>query len=245
MIGQPFPQSFFGGSAPGLMGIPMPQPSYAPTEPAPGAVPTAAPTTPFLWGAGGAQITPDQLSARQRMAAQLQEPDYSPVSSAWQGAARAAGNVLGALQTRKLDKQEQQMASTRQRLLDALTKGDQSATAAAIGSGDPTLAQFGMEAYKLAHRPPPAPNDTERDYTFMVNTLGKPAADAWLTNKGDPFVTTNLPGGGFYNGPQSGLVARLGGGDPVSPQGAVPTAPVGKLTPIGGGPTQPASGGFR
>ncbi len=54
----------------------------------------------------------------------------------------------------------------------------------------------------------------------------------------DPDVFTTLPNGQFYAGPRSGLASALGGGN------AAPR-PVGKLTPINGGPTQPASGGFR
>lgn len=55
----------------------------------------------------------------------------------------------------------------------------------------------------------------------------------------DPITTVTLPNGSIYNGPQSGLRDALAGF--VS---STPAKPVGKLTPIGG-PTQPASGGFR
>lgn len=51
-------------------------------------------------------------------------------------------------------------------------------------------------------------------------------------------VTTTLPNGQLYIGPKSGLAAALGGG-------SAPAKPVGKLTPIAGGPTPPASGTFR
>jgi hypothetical protein len=57
---------------------------------------------------------------------------------------------------------------------------------------------------------------------------------------GDPDVTVSLPNGQFYAGPRSGLSAALTGG--MAPS-ATPTAPVGKLRPIGG-PTPSASGGF-
>ncbi len=55
----------------------------------------------------------------------------------------------------------------------------------------------------------------------------------------DPDVFTTLPNGQFYAGPRSGLAAALGGGG--SP---AKTAPRGRLTPVEGGPTLPASGGF-
>ena len=56
---------------------------------------------------------------------------------------------------------------------------------------------------------------------------------------GDPEVFVTLPNGQVYAGPKSGLAAALTGG------GSAPARPVGKLTPINGGQTPPASGGFR
>lgn len=55
--------------------------------------------------------------------------------------------------------------------------------------------------------------------------------------EGDPLVNMSLPNGQFYSGPRSGLATALGGG-------TVPAAPVGRLTPIDGGPA-PAPGNFR
>lgn len=57
---------------------------------------------------------------------------------------------------------------------------------------------------------------------------------------GDPDVTVTLPNGQFYAGPRSGLAQALMGGGSAP----VKTAPRGKLTPVQGGPTQPASAGF-
>lgn len=85
---------------------------------------------------------------------------------------------------------------------------------------------------------PAAPNDTERDYQFMVQTVGKDAADNWLRRRGDPMINMTLPNGQFYSGPQSGLSEALGGGSQI------PDKPVGKLTPIGGPQVTPA-GRFR
>jgi hypothetical protein len=55
---------------------------------------------------------------------------------------------------------------------------------------------------------------------------------------GDPDVFVTLPNGQVYAGPKSGLSQALMGG------GQATQKPVGKLTPINGGPTAPPSGGF-
>lgn len=64
----------------------------------------------------------------------------------------------------------------------------------------------------------------------------QPGTPEWAQKMGqkadmalDPQVTTQLPNGGLYIGRQSGLSQALGGGR------AAPTAPVGKLTPLGQG----------
>jgi hypothetical protein len=74
----------------------------------------------------------------------------------------------------------------------------------------------------------PAPNDTERDMELIRQRLGDEAADKFLRSKTEPMVMTPY-------GPMPYSA--------VNPE--VPKAPVGKLTPIGGGPTGlPQSGGF-
>lgn len=57
-----------------------------------------------------------------------------------------------------------------------------------------------------------APNDTERDYAFITQRLGKEAADDWLRRRGDPDIALSLPGNRFYAGPRSELGAVLGQG---------------------------------
>jgi len=81
----------------------------------------------------------------------------------------------------------------------------------------------------------PAPNDTERDYQFITQKLGPHEADNWLRTKGDPYVTVPLGPNRIYSGPRSGLGGAMGG--------QLPTAPVGRLTPIPEAPAAPQAQG--
>ncbi len=87
-----------------------------------------------------------------------------------------------------------------------------------------------QQQWKLAN-PEPINNDTANDYAFWQQKLSPEEFATWKRNKVDPPQYRQGPDGQFYR---------------VSPGvGAAPTAPVGKLTPIGpGGPTPSASGGF-
>lgn len=66
--------------------------------------PPAAPQGAFTWGAGGQRMTPDDIAAQRRRAAGMMQGDYSPIQSPWQGLARVAGNIDGALQMRRADR---------------------------------------------------------------------------------------------------------------------------------------------
>lgn len=78
--------------------------------------------------------------------------------------------------------------------------------------------------------PAPVNNDTVADYEFIRQRLGEEDAQKYLKNKASPPLWRQGPDGQFY--------------PMATPQ--VPTAPVGKLTPITGGaatPAQPPFGG--
>lgn len=66
-------------------------------------------STPFVWGEGGAQLTPGQLASRRRLAEAMlaQGTDYSPIKSPWQGVARVAQAMLGGYETGVADREEE------------------------------------------------------------------------------------------------------------------------------------------
>lgn len=65
---------------------------------------------PFVYGAGGRRMTPQDIAREREIAASLTQLDFSPVRSPWQGLARVAGNAVGALRERKADKASQSNA---------------------------------------------------------------------------------------------------------------------------------------
>ena len=89
--------------------------------------------------------------------------------------------------------------------------------------------------------PDPVNNDTVNDYNFIASKYGQGAADQYMQGVYDPTVNIPLGDGRVYIGPRSGAPAAVSGAVSGGPQ----IQPVGKLTPIDGGPTPTASGGFR
>lgn len=110
----------------------------------------------------------------------------------------------------------------------------QAAQRLGIGGDQVALAQGGLGELLPKQ---PSPNDTERDYQFITQRLGPQAADDWLRTKGDPYVTVPLGPNRIYSGPRSGLGGAMGG--------QLPTAPVGRLTPIGEAPSAPQAQGSQ
>lgn len=90
--------------------------------------------------------------------------------------------------------------------------------------------------------PAPVNNDTINDYNFISQQLGEEAGKSFLRNLAmGPPVAVDVINDKGETVRQYMPRDQFGGG--FTPQ--IPTAPVGKLTPItDGGPTLPASGGF-
>ncbi len=81
--------------------------------------------SPFVWGAGGAQLTPEQIAAQRKIAdaMMMRAGDYSPVQSWTQGAARVAEGLVGGLRARSADVASQENAAAEAQLLASLMPG--------------------------------------------------------------------------------------------------------------------------
>jgi spore germination cell wall hydrolase CwlJ-like protein len=91
--------------------------------------------SPFIWGDGGAQLTPEQIAARRKAADALiaSGTDATPIRSGWQGVARVAQALSGAMDSRSADSAELANVETNKKLIaDAL--------AAYQGGGSPAAA---------------------------------------------------------------------------------------------------------
>lgn len=92
---------------------------------------------PFVWGNGGARLTPEQIDAQRKVAQAMMErgSDYSPVQSWSQGAARVAQALIGGLESRQADQASKANAASDAELLQGLISGGvQAPTAAPVAS---------------------------------------------------------------------------------------------------------------
>lgn len=100
-----------------------------------------APAAPFVWGAGGAQMAPEQVTAQQKIAQLMMQQglDYSPVRSWSQGASRVAQAMLGGYMSKEAD-DEAKAIRTRDRdaLLSVLGGGSPSAAPAVAAPAAPS-----------------------------------------------------------------------------------------------------------
>lgn len=212
------------------------------------------PDEPFVWGKGGARLTPEQIAAQQAIAQQMMQSDYSPVGSVWEGLGRVTDNVTGALKNRKLEKDALSANEGRTAQIAALLGGANADLAPAIGGSDSVVSALAGDLLKARMPKAQAPTDFQQMLMAGGVNPGSPeyAAQnlARAQSLSDPLVTVSLPDGGIFNGPASQLAAVLRGGGQSSgvtpgavPSASPPSVPVGKLTPIGGQMPH-ASGGF-
>lgn len=214
---------------------------------------------PFIWGAGGAKLTPEQLLAQQEIARDRMRSDYSPVGSVWEGLGRVADNWLGALDNKRLSKEQAAANADRSAMIAQMLGPDNQDLAGAVSSGDKVVAALAGDV--LERRNPKARNPFEFEQMLVAGGYqpGTPEYQqqvrSMIVGKNDPFVTATLPTGDFFAGRQSAFGQYLKGGDQAvsgatpggagsAPPAMLPQAPVGKLTPIGDGSGN-APGGFR
>lgn len=206
-----------------------------------------ATAAPFVWGQGGARLSPEQLAEQQDAARQQAQGDYSPVGSVWEGLGRVAGNVTGALDSKRLGKEAVAATADRDAQIAALLGPNADPRlAAGLGSADPRVAGVAEALFKASQPKTQNPTDFQQMLQAGGVMPGTPeyAAQnlARAQSLSDPLVTVSLPDGGIFNGPASQLAAVLKGGGQASgvapgmpPAPAqLPTSPVGRLTPIGG-----------
>jgi flagellum-specific peptidoglycan hydrolase FlgJ len=79
----------------------------------------------FVWGDGGAQLTPEAIAAQRKVAQAMMArgADYSPVQSAWQGAARMSEGLLGGFDAGNADVADRANNETNRQLMAAMLGG--------------------------------------------------------------------------------------------------------------------------
>jgi hypothetical protein len=203
----------------------------------------------FVWGAGGAQKTPEQMARDRALTDAMMKSDYSPVRSAWQGLGRVADQLLGAVESRKLDKQEAAAADRNASLTQALLSGQKGVAGQAIADPyvSPEVQKLAGMVYERENPKPLAPTDLQSNYNWLTgmgrgddanNLIGRATQNVqWITADNGDGTKSIIPIG--PNGPMQG------GGGPASTGQAAPPQTLPPDFDFGaGGPTQPASGGF-
>jgi hypothetical protein len=119
--------------------------------------------SPFIWGEGGAQLTPEQIAQQRKvLQALMGKTDTSPVGHWTQGAARIADAIGDVIQDKRLDAAEKENVTYNTDIINSLLGGASAAPAAATmpsttGAGaelaatSPAVAPAaGMDAYRNA-----------------------------------------------------------------------------------------------
>jgi hypothetical protein len=210
-------------------------------------LPQSQADTPFQWGAGGTRMTPEDIAYRRRTAQQQSAAgmDFSPVQSWSQGVSRVAQALMGAIDNKQIDKAAQRNMSAEQQILQSLAgtgAGASNDPAMLSAMASPYTSDGTRDALKLqwqtGHKTPAQPHyfETNNGSQGMIGADGKPQI---IYKDPDPkvsWVPDGLGGGTFVPIPSFGA-----GGEPAPMASALPTAPVGRITPIGGGaPSQGA-----
>lgn len=232
---------------------PSPQPPIQPfLRAAPGMGTALAEQTPapFVWGKGGQRMSAEQIEIERQQAAQqmAQASDFSPVGHWTQGLARAAGGITGALQMRRANRAAMANSQRQMTVAEALVAGARlpdGTDSVAAALLDPQLQRAGLAALE-ARSPKPVQPMIQRANNGDIIGLNPQTGETMFT-RSDPNPRPVLNWQKVDNGDGTFTFMPFDANGPVAGSGApsLPTAPVGKLTPITeGGPAQPASGTF-
>lgn len=135
-----------------------------------------APQAPFVWGQGGARLTPEELARRQQIASALMQSDFSPVGSVWEGLGRVANNISGALDQRSLDREQEAVSADRNSQIAALLGEGNADLAPGLGSTDPTVNSVAQSLLGQRIKTPAQPYRFEDNAgnVWSVGTDGQP-----------------------------------------------------------------------
>jgi hypothetical protein len=187
---------------------------------------TPAAPDPFVWGAGGARLSPEQLAQQLMEAKDRMRGDYSPVGHWTQGLARASGNILSALEAKKLEKKQGEATEKRGKSIASLLGAGNEDLAGAFSSGDPVVQALAGDVFGVRNRKPTT-NDTVADFDFISSKLGADEGLNFLKSKANPiqWIQASNPDGTktlIPMGP-NGPMNSMGGGGQASPgEGSVP-----------------------
>lgn len=172
---------------------------------------------PFVWGNGGAQLTPEQIAARRKVAESMMQEagDYSPIRSIWQGVARAAKGIVGGMQAHDANEAEKANADANKQLIASLLSGGGAASPAAVSSSTPDVAVSAGPAPadttgKIYSNDEPSPLDppSGTDRTRMIATiLGEAGNEPQLgKNAVASVIRTRAVDGGYGGDTPSAVV---------------------------------------
>lgn len=203
------------------------------------------PAAPFVWGQGGARLSPEQIAREQDVAAALlaSGSDTSPVGHWTQGLARSLNGLMGGIRQNRANKREEAANADRTAMIAQMLGPDNADLAGAVSSGDRVLAGLAGDVLERRNPKPASPTDLQRNYEWLAGQGRTDEANALITKatQDNPWITATLPDGNFYSGPARGLASAFGsnepeGGDrPISP---MPGA-VGSAAPASAGPGTP------
>lgn len=182
-------------------------------------IPPQQPEGAFLWGAGGQRMTPEEIAFNRRLGAQQALADYSPIQSPWQGLARVAGNITGALRERGAERAAQDNASADARITQAILGQSSPVQGGAMPSGAQSPASGGINPAVIAALSDPYASDAVKSLAMDQYKLATKHAEPIEINGKlvDPATMTVL--GDFSSEPEIVRVIRASGVDPSSPQG--------------------------